>query len=164
MRWLEAHGHNRRLSVLWVELIGGDSSDDVASRLCISWLITRNANVPYMLPAALTFDIIMPVNSAELHHMSFVSTCLRFPGQPLVGTVKPLFIYWVAFYFSFYFGQIFASDDKRARWKEDSYSIRSETTHQCDFCNKDFTPALVYSAASDVATVQQEINTIKKTH
>ncbi len=117
----------------------------------------------YILPAVLTFDIIMPVNSAELHHMSFVSTCLRFPGQPLVGTVKPLFIYWVAFYFSFYFGQILQRTSEHA---ERRAAIPSEARPHINVISvtKTVTPALVYSAASDVATVQQEINTIKKTH
>ena len=55
-----------------------------------------------------------------------------------------------------------AAADKRARRKEDSSSIRPETTYRCDVYNTAI-PTLVFSAISDAATTQQDINKIKTT-
>ncbi len=56
-----------------------------------------------------------------------------------------------------------AAADKRARRKEGSSSIRPETTHVL-LATKTATPTLVFSAISDAATTQQQINNIKKNH
>ena len=55
-----------------------------------------------------------------------------------------------------------AAAEKRARRKEGSSSILPVTTHRCDACNKDCHSNIkVFSAISDAATTQPEINKIK---
>ena len=54
-----------------------------------------------------------------------------------------------------------AAADKRARRKEGSSSIRPESTHRCDLCNKDCHSRIVSSATSDAAKAQQDINQMK---